>query len=146
MGLRLPDLITIVECYALFVLITMLWIHKTQPENVALTTLNSLLIPLRLFVVHAIIFAIYLPFPGMLSATVPFVAVAAMCVLPFATIDFIPGGGNSAFSVGKMLMIPAYGLRQFVIGFPDKQILMDRSPESVTPLFDPRAALWVEDD
>ncbi|MFK7821482.1 MAG: hypothetical protein AB8G99_22395 [Planctomycetaceae bacterium] len=104
------------------------------------------MIPLRICFVHAVVFISLLPFPGLIASSVPYIAVVALCILPFATIDFIPGGNTSAFSVGKMLMIPAYGLRQFVIGFPDREILMHRQSEPISPLFDPQAALWAEDD
>ena len=146
MGQRLPDLIVIVESCVLFVLVTMLWIHRARPANVASSTLSSVLIPARILFVHALLFVPALPFPGLIAQTGPIIVVIALCVLPFATIDYIPGGDKSAFSVGRMLMIPIYGLRQFIIGFPDREALMERKPNIGTPLFDPDAALWADDE
>ena len=143
---RLPDVIVLAQSCALFVLLTLYWIQKKRPPGVRLTIANSLLIPLRICFVHAIVFVSLLPFPGFIAASVPFMVVLALCILPFATMEFIPGGNSSAFSVGKMLMIPPYGLRQFVIGFPDRATLMHRQPGTASPLFDPQAALWAEEN
>lgn len=151
MGQHLPDIISTINSCVLFVLITMFWIHKAKPKHVSLSIANSLLIPLKIAFLHAIVFGALWPFPGYAAAAVPVLAVIALVVLPFATINTIPGGTDasgetiSAFSVGRMLLIPAYGLRQFVTGFPDRDLLNNREPASASLIEEDTTPLWVED-
>lgn len=142
----LPDIAAVANSCAIFILVTLFWIHRTHPPRIGRGVGGKIGIAFRIFLLHAVILTCLLPFEGVAARVIPWCAISGLIILPFAGIHAIPGGGSSAYSIRKMLMIPFYGIRQFALGFPDREMLMNRYPEAELYGMDENPPLWVEED
>ena len=141
----MPDIAAVVRSCAAFILITLYWVNRLHPPRVDRSILGQIAIAVRIFMLHAIVLMCLLPFEGMVTRVVPWCVLAGLAILPFATFHSIPGGGMSAYSIPKMLMIPFYGIRQFALGFPDRDLLMNRHPEAELYGMDENPPLWADE-
>lgn len=105
--------------------VTLLWVHRSTQEKVSRTGVASIKIGLRLIILHAI--AAYL-LCGIFS--VPSNAYLVITSLVFliasaVSLDSHPGSGDAVgFAIGMMFIMPHYVLKQYVLGFPDRDLVI----------------------
>ena len=55
-----------------------------------------------------------------------------LVLCPLTTVDLIPAADEVGFVVSLVLFLPIYSLKQFILGFPDREILMP-TPDPYIP-------------
>jgi membrane-bound ClpP family serine protease len=91
-----------------------------------------LAIAARLAVVFVASFAVFCVWLGMPVDLFLVICAVILVLFPLATVDFIPAADAVGFAINVLFFLPIYALKQFILGFPDREILMP-SPEPHVP-------------
>lgn len=123
------DIVKLAAAVAATIVVTLLWIHWSAQQRVDRSTRHSVKVVVRLLVIHAA--AIYiLCVVGEMPVNVYLVMTAVLYAISSAP-DLIGGGSNVVeFAFVLAIFLPAYLLRQFVLGFPDADEVILKPPKS----------------
>jgi len=122
------DIAKLAAAVAATILVTLLWVHCSAQRRVDRSALHSVKVALRLLAIHAA--AIYvLCVVGEMPANVYLVMTAVLYAISSAP-ALIGGGSNVVeFAFVMAIFLPAYLLRQFVLGFPDAEEVILKPPK-----------------
>ena len=118
---------------------TIVWIHQSSQQKVPRNLTTGIQIALRIVLLQmgfAYILCRVLSVPVdaylIIAAVVFFVAAAV-------TLDSVPADSAIGFGIIMMFMIPLYILKQFVLGFPDRDLVILSPPSlPIEPSLAPR--------
>lgn len=115
--------------------IKLAWVHATSQTKVVRTAANSARIAIRLIAVQSLFAYLMCSVCGapmwlcLLSMFLVFAATSAV------TLNSVPSGQDAfQFAVGMTVLLPLYALQQFVLGFPDRDLVILTPP--ITPVTD----------
>jgi len=124
MNLPTIDILKAAAEWSMITTLTLGWIHLSKQKAVSQSFGNSLAITARLAVVFVASFSVLcvwlgLPVDWFLGI---FAVIFVLC--PLTTVDLIRAADEVGFVVSLVLFLPIYSLKQFILGFPDREILM----------------------
>ncbi len=136
MSIPLPDILALVFVFVISVTVSLGWVHLSSQSIVPRSYQTGKMIVTRLLVTVGLGYVILCVLPGM--PVVFFVAGTAVVLLvsPFATHHGVAGDGEFEFAVANTLILPVYALKQFILGFPDRDILIPPPPDTTRPSYD----------
>lgn len=133
MSISTPDLLIAVGVYGGSIVLTLLWAHLSSQQSIARTAKSYLGIALRMLLVHTVVML----FCGYTRLPIRRLALpinALVMVMPYVLFHiakyFMADALSAAF--GAILFVPAYAIRQFILGFPDRDIIAPE-PEVTIP-------------
>lgn len=119
MLLNTIDILKGVGSCAFFVLVTLVWIHGTRQTQVARTRQTTIEIVTRIIVLHVVVIALLCIWFRIPINYLGVFVIYVVFIVPFANFDSPPGSDIVTVALTLLFILPAYVIRQFVLGFPD---------------------------
>lgn len=113
------------------VVVTLLWVHRSSQQNVSRTSVAGFKIALRIFLVQmgfAYVFCRIFSVPVDVYLTITSVI---FLLATAVSLDSIPADNAVGLGISMLFMLPLYILKQFVLGFPDRDLVI-LSPPSLS--------------
>jgi hypothetical protein len=121
MPISTTDLLIAIGVYAASIVLTLLWVHLSSQTSIARSAKSYLGITLRMALVHTVV----VMFCGYPRLPIRWVAMPVVCVVTFfpsALAQFVSGGSELGFAFEWALFIPPYVIKQYILGFPDRDV------------------------
>jgi membrane-bound ClpP family serine protease len=132
MNLPTNDILKVAAEWCVITATTLGWIHLSQQKRVPRSFVNSLMISVRLAIVVVGSVAVLCVWLRMSVDLFLGLFTFVVVLFPLATVDFIPTADPVGFVINVLFFLPIYALKQFILGFPDREILIP-APEPFVP-------------
>ena len=132
MNLPTIDILKAAAEWSMITTLTLGWIHLSKQKPVSRSFGNSLAITARLAVVFVASFSVLCVWLGLPVDWFLGISAIILVLCPLTTVDLIPAADEVGFVVSLVLFLPIYSLKQFILGFPDREILMP-TPDPYIP-------------
>ncbi|MDB5387523.1 MAG: hypothetical protein JWM11_3169 [Planctomycetaceae bacterium] len=110
------------------------WVHLSRQTKVSRSPRNSLIMVGRLVVVFASAIGIFCVWFGVPANVFLVLSGVFLLLVRFANLDAVPGNNAFEVAVGLMILLPVYVLKQFVLGFPDRdEVFLTPPAETFVP-------------
>ncbi len=116
--------------------ITLGWVHLTRQTKVSRSLRNSLVIAGRLFAVHVLTYAVLCAWLGIWAQVMLIIAAVVLLLAPLATLNGIIGDDVLGVAIAMTVLVPVYALKQFILGFPDRDEVILTPPKDALILTD----------
>jgi membrane-bound ClpP family serine protease len=111
--------------------IVLCWVHLTAQSRVSRTAGHSLAIARRLLMIWVFTYVLFIVVLGL---TIKFTLILTSIVFfisTLATLHAFEGHGVVQVAIVSTLIFPIYALKQFVLGFPDRELLILAPPPEI---------------
>lgn len=132
------DILKVVVTCAIFIAITLGAVHLSGQTRIPRTQRHSLLIAVRWTYVFAVVYFVFTAWLGVPLNPLLIVLVVVLILMPSASIDDdgLPGffwwmDISISPVIELMAFIPVYLLKQFILGFPDRDKVILSPPKNV---------------
>ncbi len=134
MSISTTDFLIAIGVYAVSIVATLLWVHRSSQESIARSAKSYLGIALRMALVHGVM-VLFCGYTGLSIRWVALPLNGLFVLTPSSRLmrsgSFL--GGDIIESVLPMLIVlPSYAVKQYILGFPDRDILVLK-PEITIP-------------
>jgi membrane-bound ClpP family serine protease len=113
--------------------VTLSWVHLSSQSTIPRSFRTAVSIVGRLFGIIGLCYIISCAWLGIPVFVFVAGSILALLASPLATHHGVTAGGALEFAVANVLMLPIYVLKQFVLGFPDRDILIPPPPTEHSP-------------
>lgn len=130
MSISTTDFLIAIGVYAVSIVAILLWVQHSSQKSIVRSAKSYLGIALRMALVHGVI-VLFCEYTGLPIRWVALPLILLVTALPSVLIREF-GSGDFEFALVMAWLLFPYGIKQYILGFPDRDIIAPK-PEVTIP-------------